>query len=78
MEFFGMLFSGAIGFLIGMICKTIIDFKVLRNMRRQLLAMEADNVGVVDVDTDNIDTNIEVIEIRDNRSVNTADYFKPF
>ena len=78
MEFFGMLFSGAIGFLIGMICKTIIDFKVLCNMRRQLLAMEADNAGAADVDTDNIDTNIEVIEIRDNRSVNTADYFKPF
>ena len=64
MGFLGMLLSAIIGFLIGVICKTIIDSRVLHNMRKQLKEAE--------------DANVEVIEIKDERSSKKVNYFEPF
>lgn len=64
MMFFGMLLSAVLGFIIGMLCKTIIDSKTMNYMRKQLNLAKSENV--------------EVIEIKDTRSVNSVDYFEPF
>lgn len=64
MVFLAMLLSAVIGFLFGMACKTIIDFKTLNNMRKELNTAKADKV--------------KVIEIKDESSAEQIDYLKPF
>ena len=64
MIFWGMLLSAVLGFIIGMLCKTIIDSKNMNYMRKQLNLAKSEN--------------IEVIEIKDTRSANSVDYFEPF
>ena len=64
MMFWGMLLSAILGFIIGLLCKTIIDSKTINYMRKQLNLAKSEN--------------IEVIEIKDTRSANSVDYFKPF
>ena len=65
MIFWGMLLSAVLGFIIGMLCKTIIDTKTLHYMRKQLNEAETDKV-------------VEVIEIKDKRSAKQVNYFEPF
>lgn len=64
MIFWGMLLSAVLGFIIGMLCKTIIDTKTLHYMRKQLNKAETNKV--------------EVIEIKDKRSAKQVNYFEPF
>lgn len=65
MMFWGMLLSAVLGFIIGMLCKTIIDTKTLHYMRKQLNEAKTDKV-------------VEVIEIKDKRSAKQVNYFEPF
>lgn len=65
MMFWGMLLSAVLGFIIGMLCKTIIDTKTLHYMRKQLNEAETNKV-------------VEVIEIKDKRSAKQVNYFEPF
>ena len=67
MIFLGMLLSAVLGFIIGMLCKTIIDTKTINYMRKQLNEAKEES-------------KVEVIEIKDKRTTvtNPVNYFEPF
>jgi len=72
MMFLGMLFSAGLGFVIGMMCKTIIDSKAISDMQEQLDTAETNDVQVIEIKDERL------VKHEDEKSVKQINYFDPF
>ena len=72
MMFLAMFFSAGLGFVIGMMCKTIIDSKAMEYVRSRLDAVETDNVQVIEIKDERL------VKHEDEKPAKQINYFDPF